>query len=285
MQARAQLFQGDNYGFNIGLVSALGNRFQRLGITLQGYYCHDFLQANAEIRAYYNFRNLGPALHYNELVTSAGMVFGYGAQQTMHNPFLCTVSNQTRYTNSIGYSYNLYFNNIKTSQQTGIIALQFNTVSIITENDIFARPELDRFRTEALLVQYQYKNLYQFAVNCTMWTGQFGNRVTDDKEFPYGCHMDTIGGRYTSYSHGLLSGQFKMIPIEGQTLQGNLGIDAQSVRNFLQNRMVHDIVHKSRNCQIPVLDTAGQQYLYKPGQKMKPAQLYWNAFTGAATFY
>jgi len=283
--ADAQLFCGTNGGFNIGVVTALGNKFQRIGFTFQTYYYHDFAQINAEVRVYHNFKNLGPAKRYNELVIAVGLVLGYGTKQKEHDPFLSVVPNQTHYTNSVGYSYNVYFNKIKTTQQTGIIAFQFKEVSIISENDIFARPMLDRFRTGAFLVQYQYKNLYQFAVNCTLWTGQMGNKVTNDKGFPYGCYMDTVGGVYSNYSHGLLSGQFKMALNKGQTLQANAGIDAEQVRNFVQNRLVHGMINKAKNCHIPMLDTEGNQYLYRPGQKIRPPQFYWNVFTGAATFY
>lgn len=290
--AQAQLFSGTGWGANIGLVAAIGNRFQRIGFTLQSYYYHDFAQGNAEVRVYHNFKNLGPRIQYNELVTSAGVVLGYGGKQTAQNPFISTVSNQTGYMNSVGYSYNLYFNKIKTTQQTGIIALQFNEVSIISENDIFARPILDRFRTGGILVQYQYKNLYQFAINCTMWTGHLKNEVLDTTDYPFMPYMDTaLGGVYTNCSHGLLSGQFKMALNYGQSLQANVGIDAEQVRNAVQNRLVHSwlfgkkLFPRSRNYYMPMIDTAGNQYLYRPDQKIKPAKPYWNMFTAPATFY
>lgn len=292
LPAYAQLISGTGWGANAGIVAALGNRFQRIGLTLQGYYYHDFLQINAEVRAYHNFKNIGPPMQYNELVTSAGLVAGYGAKQTECNHFVSPVSNQTVYKSSVAYSYNLYFNRIRTMQQTGTIAFQFSEISIIAENDIFARPELDRFRTGAFLVQYQYKNLYQFAANCTMWTGQMGERMTATDNAPFRCYMDTTNGVYTNYSHGLLSGQFKTTLNYGQTLQANAGIDAEQVRNFVQNRLIHDMIFiprkwhaKSKNCHIPMLDKDGQPYLYRPGQKIKSVKPYWNIFTSAATFY
>jgi hypothetical protein len=290
MPVYAQLFRGSEGGFNIGLVSALGNKFQRIGLTLQAYYCYDFAQVNAEVRIYRNFKNIGPQEQYNELVTAAGLVLGYGAKQKEHNPFLSVVANQTGYINSAGYSYNVYFNKIKTTQQTGIIALQFNGISIISENDIFARPTLDRFRTGAFLVQYQYNNLYQFAINCTMWAGALGREI-HDIDFPFTCYKDTTNGVYANCSHGLLSGQFRMALDHGQNLQANIGTDAQQVRNFVQNRLIHDMIIvprkwlKPNNCHIPMLDTEGNQYLYKPRQKIKPAEPYLNIFTGASTFY
>lgn len=277
---------------NIGFVSALGNKFQRIGITLQGYYCYGHVQGNAEVRLYRNFRNLGPRKRYNELVTSGGVVVGYGGINTLHNPFLSSISNQTGYRSSVGYSYNLYFNRIKTTQQTGIISLQFRDVSIISENDLLARPELDRFRTGGILVQYQYRDQLQLGVNCTMWTGQMGDHriLISNDFFPYG-YMDTTGGRYTQYSHGLLSAQAKASLGYGQIAQASLGVDAEQVRNFVQNRLIHDMAflprkwHNPRNCHLPMVDTAGNPYLHLPGQKIKRATPYWNVFTSPSIFY
>lgn len=292
VQVQAQLWFQSDRGLNIGFVSALGNRFQRLGITLQGYYCYGHVQGNAEVRFYRNFRNLGPLKKYNELVTSAGVVVGYGGINTLHNPFLSSISNQTGYRSSVGYSYNLYFNRIKTTQQTGTLALQFRDVSIITENDLLARPELDRFRTGAILVQYQHRDQLQLALNCTMWTGQMGDHriLVSNGFFPYG-YMDTTDGRYTQYSHGLLSAQAKANLRYGQVAQADVGVDAEQVRNFVQNRLIHDMAflpkkwHNPRNCHLPMVDTAGNPYLHLPGQKVKRVTPYWNVFTSPSIFY
>lgn len=287
----AQLYSGNGWGVNAGIVSALGNRFQRIGLTLQSYYYRNFVQVNAEVRAYHNFRNLGPAMQYNELVTSAGIVLGYGTKQIEYNPFLNIVGNQTHYTHSFGYSYNLYFDRVKTTQQTGIIALQFNKISLISENDIFARPILDRFRTGALLVQYQYDDHYQFGVNFTMWTGHMKNEITDLSDYPFIPYMDTLNGVYTRYSHGLLSAQCKMLLDHGQNVQGNLGVDAEQVRNAMQNRLIHGWIFgkklfpRSNNYYMPMIDTTGEQYLYRPEQRIRKPKPYWNLFTSPATFY
>eukprot|EP01030_Chromulinospumella_sphaerica_P009988 gene9988-9793_t len=143
-------------------------------------------------------------------------------------------------------------------------------------NDLLARPELDRFRTGGILVQYQYRDQLQLAVNCTMWTGQMGNNriLVSNGFFPYG-YMDTTGGHYTQYSHGLLSTQAKANLGHGQIAQANLGVDAEQVRNFVQNRLIHDLAflpkkwHNPRNCHLPMVDTAGNPYLHLPGQKIK----------------
>lgn len=289
---QAQQLAGHGCGANAGLIAAIGSHFQRVGITLQGYYVYNFVQANAEVRLYRNYRNLGPRLRYNELVTSLGLLAGYGSTLMGDNPFLSTVGNQTGYRNSVGYAYNLYLNKIGTAQRTGTIALQFGSISLISENDLFAKAVLDRYRTGAMLLQYQHRNQYQVGLNCTMWTGEMGTqKITTDKEFPFAAYMDAASGKYTQYSHGLLSAQFKTVLPTYQAVQGSAGVDAEQVRNALQNRFMHDMPFLPRrwrnpkNCHIPMVDTAGRPYLYHKGQQVRAPRVYWNAFSGAAVFY
>lgn len=289
--ASAQQWLAHNQGVTVGVVAAMGNRYQRIGVVAQAYYIHQQVQLNAAVRVYRSYKNTGPAMRYNEIVATSGVVVGYGRQRLTENPFVGVVANQTQYTNSVGYAYNLYLNSIKTSQQTGIVSFQWGDVGIVMENDIFARPTLDRFRTGAFLVSYRHQNLYEWAINCTLWTGQMGNKVTTNAGYPYVGYMDTTGGLYTQYSHGLLSGQMKVAMPMGQNLQANIGVDAEQVRHAVQNRGIHDMVflpskwRSRKNCHIPMLDTVGNQYLYLPAQKIKAARPYWNVFGNGSVFY
>ncbi|MDX2171722.1 MAG: polymorphic toxin type 23 domain-containing protein [Bacteroidota bacterium] len=290
--AQDLLIQNNSLGFSIGANVAIGSHFQRFGLNLNFYYVNNFIQTNSEVRSYVSFKNLGPAKIYNELVLSQGLVFGYGGKKNYLNPFLNSISNQTNYKNSIAYSYNFYFNKIKTTQVTGIAAFQFNHISLITENDIFAKPTLDRFRTGAFLIQYQYLDKFITAINCSMWTGQMGKQTNlDNPNIHSKCYIDTTGGTYTKFSHGLLSAQFKYNIGLGQNLQANLGIDAEQIRDVVQNKLIHDArfipkkLKRRKVCHIPMLDENGNQYLYHPEQKIKPAKLYWNIFSNANLFY
>lgn len=281
-----------NWGFNIGLNAALGTHFQRIGINLNFYYVYEMVQANSEIRAYYSFRNLGPRFIYPELVLSQGIGFGYGVKDTLYNPFIQSISNQTYLENGIFYAYNWYLNKKQTTQRTGIAAFHFNNVTFIAENDLLARPALDRFRTGAFLLQYQYENVFQAAINCTMWTGRMGSKSgIIHPSFHYQCYMDTTNSLYPNYSNGLLSAQFKYLLPYGQTAQANAGIDAEQVRNAVQNHFIHDMrfipkkYNKARNCHIPMLDRNNQQFLYREGQQVRKPKVYLNLFTNASVFY
>ncbi len=286
------LYSDKAFGFNIGANIAIGSHFQRCGVNLNFFYVNDFFQANSEVRAYFSIKNLGPNVICTELVLAQGLVYGYGAKAVFFNPFINSVSNQTAYKYSFAYSYNAYFNKIKTTQQTGIFSFQFDRISVITENDIFARPTLDRFRTGAFLVQYQFEDKFQVAINNTMWTGKMGRmrEATSDKIYSH-CYMDTTQGVYSNLSHGLLSLQFKYNLGLSQNAQLNFGVDAEQIRNAMQNRLIHDArfipkkLKRRRVCHIPMIDDKGNQHLYLEGQKVKPKKLYWNLFGNANIFY
>ncbi len=290
--AQDLIFSNSNYGFNVGANFAFGSHFQRFGMNFNFFYVNKNFQANSEARVYFNLKNLGPKKVYPELTLSQGILFGYGKKQFFFNPFLNSVSNQTGYSQSFAYSYNIYFNKVKTFQQTGIVAFQFDVISLILENDIFARPTLDRFRTGAALIQYQYKDQYQAGINITMWTGKMGFKTNiDTSKIHSHCYMDTTGGIYSNISHGLLSAQFKYNLGLSQNVQVNLGADAEQIRNAVQNRFIHDArfipkkLKKRKVCHIPMLDENGNQYLYKPGQKIKSPKLFLNVFTNPNLFY
>ncbi len=278
----AQLQIEKNFGFNVGFVSAIGTHVQRFGFVFQGYLVSGFAQLNASLRVYENFRNLGPRGEHTEFNASAGFCLGFGEMIKDKNLFMSSIGNQTVYKNSFAYSYNFYYNKIKTSQLTGTIAFQFDRISIIMENDLLAKPALDRFRTGAFLIQYQTK-YFQYAVNCTMWTGQLGNTIKNDSLFPGKGYINTDGGTHSNLSHGLLSSQVKYANHFGQYLQANAGIDAEQVRNTVQNRFLHSVI--PNNYYMPMIDTAGKQYLYRKEQKIKKPKLYLNGYTCPNIFY
>ncbi|MCB0401395.1 MAG: hypothetical protein KDD41_04880 [Flavobacteriales bacterium] len=282
-------YNNGNFGINLGLVAAIGSHFDRFGVNVSTFYVTDRIQINPTFRLYFNARNLGPEKQYVEAVASLGIVYAFGDQDTTDNLFYSPVSNQTHRKNSIGYSYNYYLNNIDMSQFTGTIAFQFGEFSLIAENDLFAQPKLDRFRTGAFLLHYQ-KDHFQYALNTTLFTGQMGERITD-KNYPYNhIYENTHGGKYTQYSHGLLSGQVKYAGPYQQVYQGNLGIDSEWVRHAVQNRLIHDIltfpkITGNTNAHIPMILKDGSQYLFKEDQKVKPPRFFWNAYSNAALFY
>lgn len=289
-----ELTSGPNSNFGVygGLHMGIGTHIQRLGLNIGFFIYQGQIQSNTEVKVYWNLKNLGPSLPHKELVLSQGLVFSYGIKNKAESPFFGIVSNQTGYNYSLAYAYNAYFNSIRSGQQTGILALQFEDLFLITENDLLAKASLDRFRTGAFLCMYQYQNSYQFALNCSMWSGQMGpGQIRNRDGFPARCYMDSSGGVYTNYSHGLLSVQFKAALPYRQQVQVNAGVDAEKVRNFVQNKIMHDMIflpekwRPKNNCHIPMICNDGSPYLYEKNQQLRDPQLYLNLFVNPSCFY
>jgi len=282
----AQQYREGNFGINVGVVLALGTHFDRFGVSLNSYYQKGNVQLNPTLKFYFNAKNLGSNQQYVEGVASLGVVYGYGTKDTNINYFYTPVGNQTLQKNSVGYAYNYYFNTIKTSQFTGTISIQVSDFNFIAENDLFSgTPSLDRFRTGAFLFQYQ-KDKFLYGINTTLFTGQMGQRVTDES-YPFGhIYENTIGGRYTEFSNGLLSAQVQYAGAYYQTYQGNIGVDSERIRHAVQNRFAHDfLIGHGINAHVPMLDINGNQYLFKDGQKIKPMKFYFNGFSNPSIFY
>jgi hypothetical protein len=103
--------------------------------------------------------------------------------------------------------------------------------------------------------------------------------------------MDTTGAVYRKTSGGMLSAQFRYNAGYLQNVQANVGVDAEQIRNAVQNKFIHDMRfipkkwNKSHNCHLPMLDEQGEQYLFRPGQKIRKPRPYLNLYANANVFY
>jgi hypothetical protein len=288
---RAQTFSGKKYGVNIGLLIAAGTHFDRIGISCCGYYANETYQFNPGFKIYYNFKNIGPLKKYFEFAASVGAIISFGRNDSLKNLFISPAGNQTIKINSVGYAFNYYLNHIKTSQATGTVSLQFGKFQIICEDDLFAGGIRDEFRTGSILAQYRDKD-FQYGINFfTGWTGKRGKH-TDDPNYPsQNGYMDMSRSLYGNISAGLFSAQIQYAAPHGQILQGNIGIDAEQVRNLFQNKLVHRLFfspkkgHWRGGSDLPMIDSEGKMYLYKKDQKIRPRKLYANLFANPSLFY
>lgn len=287
----AQTFSTQNMGLNTGLHLAFGTHFQRIGLSCAGYYKNNNYQINPGFKVYYNFKNIGPAKKYFEFSPSIGVLISYGNTDSSTNKFITPVSNQTIRKNSFGYSFNYYFNQIKTAQATGTVSFQFGNFQLICENDLLAGGIRDEFRTGSLLVQYRHQD-FQYTLNLfTGWTGKRG-KVTLDSNYPSrNGYMDMSKSLYGNVSAGLISAQVQYAGDYGQIYQGNVGIDAEQVRNFFQNKLIHRLFFSPKNgrwrggSDLPMIGSNGDMYLYKKGQRVRQAKPYVNVFVNPSLFY
>lgn len=286
----SQFYSSKNLGVNISVIASFGTHFQRFGVLLNAYGVHERFQLNASLRLYHNYKNLGPKNTYNELNSSIGALFAYGKENNELNKFVSSVSNQTNLKNAIAYSYNIWLNKNKTSQVTGTLALHFNKFAIISENDALAKKYLDRFRTGAILVQFQHQQ-FMYAVSSSMWTGKLGSGVRNDTDFKGAGYLNLENNVYGNLSHGLLNAQVSYVDDFNQIYQINTGIDADQVRNVLQNKLMHDMPfipkkwNKAGNLHFPMIDEHGNQYLYHENQKIRPIKFFLNGAINPSIFY
>jgi len=274
-------------GVVAGLTVNVGNKIRNAGIFVSAWGRYDFVQFNSGIRFCYNFKNLGVPGRYMEFNGYGGLLIGWGKCDSVKNPFVNNVSNQTMRRNSFAYSYNIYRDGIGTSQKTGAIALQFNKLSLITENDIIGDNN-DRFRTAGTTIQYRHETTV-LGLSAILWTGEKGERITGT-DYPSRNGYKKLE-RYGQYSHGILCMQAMQYLDYGQNIQTSAGIDSERVRHVVQNKIIHDLAFlparwvKDPSSHAPMLDTDGNMYLYRPEQKIRKPTSYFNAALNPALFY
>lgn len=147
-----------------------------------------------------------------------------------------------------------------------------------------------------MLLQYRNKNI-SIGINNLLWTGANGKRVNDENYPSRFGYMDLTNSQYGNLSHGLLGLQFQFVPIKNyypygkQTLQFNAGVDAEQIRNVIQNKLIHDMYfipkawQKTKNAHIPMISNNGEPFLYKENQKIKKPSLYLNGALNPGLFY
>ena len=275
-----------------GISLSAGTHVNQLGFFIRSITrITNHVQWNNELRISVYLRNLGPKKSHLEAQWSTGPVFGYGKTWYSKSNFLYKNSNLTGYQHSASYNYNLYFNTIRTSQQTGTLSLSFGDFYLSHENDLLARPRLDRFRTAAIQIAYQVEK-FRFSITQNNWTGMLGKSVKDSTYPSPAGYLDTTANRYGLISHGILSisGEY----LESAYLQQmklSAGADAEQIRHCIQNRVVHDGCllpsgwRNQNNFHLPMIDSNGHQYLFRKDQKIKKPRIYLNAFLNSDIIY
>lgn len=269
----AQLVAQPKYRFGFSILA--GTHVNRVGGFFEASYNVDPFVFYNRTAAYYAFQSLGPKISGLELQNQTGFNVGWGKEQKHFDTRLV----RSPRTNSIGYSYNIYLDNRKTSQVTGTINMQFNKILIAVENDIFAHGYYDRYRTGALRIGYADSNIYA-GTQLILWTGQHSGKRIVDSTYPgqYG-YMDLLNGRYGQYSSGIASA-FIQYRAGKATASASGGVDAEQLRHLFQNKFLHDMLFipkawkKHPNAHIPMVSRDGKPYVYHFGQRVRPVKPY-----------
>jgi len=286
----------DNFGGRIGATIQLGKPVNRIGLVANIFYHYDFVEVDLEWRGHYNFSNYGPPLKGWESQITTGLTFAVGKKDTLLTSYFAMPFFQhTGRKFAANYALHFYNDQVETSQRSGTIALQFGRVHIVTQNDAFGSFRGgDEFRTGAFSVFYENKN-WLYELKTVLWTGVTsgeGTQTFRDTDYPcrFG-YRDICGAKYGRFSHGVLAGQVHRVLDYGQIVQVGIGVDSERVRNFIQNKLIHDMYFfpskwtNVRNLHIPMLDENGDAFTYQVGQKIKPASWYLNLALNSGSFY
>lgn len=293
---KGQIRVNDQIGISGGLTFTFGTTVNRIGIAANAYWVDDFVQINFTTRVFYGFTHLGPRpnLPGPEIQLSIGAVAGFGPPKEEPNPILSVVSNQTGRTYAAGYAFNLYWDKRQTSQRSGTIAIELNQFQIATENDMLAGGLEDKFRTGTLSFAYR-KDQAEYGMKVVLWTGNSRSpEVTRVRKSKYPSrfgYKNVTKGTYGKFSHGILTLGVKYAFDYGQTGSAQIGIDSEYVRHFLQNRFIHDMwfvprgLTKAKNPHYPMLTDDGKPFLYKEGQRVKPASFFFSLGLNEGMYY
>ncbi len=293
-QTFAQQEDEIEWGARIGISFNFGTKVNRLGLGLGLWLYNDWGQLNYWGSAYYCFNSWGPNLRKWEVQNAIGIVGSWGelveAEHALHSP----VSLQNKRPYGIAYAYIWYNDNIETSQNTGLIAIHLNSFSILSENDALIGKGTDKFRTGATQFIYRFDQT-QISLSNILWTGDpkfGGSKRMKGTKYPakFG-YFDLQNAKYGKHSHGTLQLQVEHVFDYWQSARIVLGIDAEQIRHFVQNKLIHDMPffpqkwNKAENPHYPMLDTEGNAYLFLPKQDIRAARFFLDCSLNPSLFY
>jgi len=299
--SKSELFKDSQTYCNLylGLKFQFGYKINRIGWFLGAYGVQSSFQISTYVAEMYNFNSYGADKKGFETQISASILVGYGNENKRENYFNTIVSNHTNFESGVGYAYNLYFDQIGTSQRTGSLFLHFDKLLITHENDIFGEIRSDKFRSAAVYAGYRFENEdymdTYWGLNATLWHGRADSdsafTVTDTYYPSRFGYRDLTKAEYGHFSHGFLSLQVDQSWIFYQNLRVNIGVDSEHVRNVLQNKIIHDMYFLPKKVihtqlpNYPMLDETGFPYLYLPNQKIKTAKFFYSLGLNSGVFY
>ena len=273
-----QFFIGAQAGFSF----TFGSHQNRLGLIIKGFVGYDFVQLNPQMAFYKNFRSIGANQPAWETQIRLGAVVSWGRRDSIRQVFVNEISNQTLKNYSLAYAYIWYKDTQGTRQKAGALAFQARKFQFAMENDFLCFIAQDRYRTGAVALAYQVLPHTRLILKHVSYTGDPYGQGTNwrrDTDFParFG-YMDMNNVLLGDRSIGSLTvGAEQALPFYQQA-NFDVGIDAEQVRNAMQNKFIHDNPlipanwgdnPEGKNPHIPMLDRKNKSYLYQKEQKIR----------------
>jgi len=284
------------FGYTFGFAFSFGTITNRIGIHNAFFINNDNIQGNLETNLYYNFQSLGKKQKGWEYQLGAGIQLGFGKTDTIPNDFIGLTENNTFRDYAIGFSYNRYWDQLGTTQSTGIINTNILNFNLSSENDLFGNliHQHDRYRTGSFLIEYQY-NRTKIGINALLWTYDYSNCLIIDDESTkkwsrFGYYKDEMP-KDKNTSLGVFGLKISQNLPYRQKANLSIGVNGEKFRNGMQNKLIHDqpffpiSLVKRKPPHIPMLTTDGKQYLYQENQTIKPSEFYFHLGLNELPFY
>jgi len=270
----------------VTLTANLGSHLQRSGVRFRTNVEHSNWQAFSSIKFQWNKKGFGPINNSIESIISLGGSFTHGDLNPTDDSYAYlpfTLFREAKQKYSYGYSFDYFIDRHKTSQGTGSVLIKLDDFYLIGTNDILGNLSgRDQYRTGSFAIAYTHDQVVVYS-KVLMWTGQTRcakmKRVKQPVSFrsKYG-YKDNSECNYSHLSHGILSigGVYRVNSHWMPMLE--IGRDDERIRNTVQNRLIHDMPfipakwNGAQNLHIPMIDSDGELYLFKEGQKVKPSK-------------
>ncbi len=219
-------------------------------------------------------KQLGPKESFVELQFSSFLSFAWGTQDSSFFIFPIRIAPQK---NALRIHIYYYLDSRKTSQWSAAFGYRYHRHLVLTENDAFTFSAEDKFRTGAVGYYFYSDQGWQWHAKLLLWTGDpKGAPVYQDSLYKsrFG-YKDLSQQPYGRYSHGILALGFYYPQWYG--LYISMGLDAEQIRHWTQNRLIHDAYFiprkwlKARNPHYPMLNRAGLPVI-RPNDKPRPAR-------------
>ena len=289
--------QADDLKVHLQVIVNLGSPVNNLGCRLVATYQVD---PSAELALgysiTYNLRNYGPKKRHLEHSILGSAHYLWADQSDPIDDFTYIKYIDSRSTlNSLGYTWERYFNKIGTTQNVGTIHFRLDKTILQFSNDAFANTDgKDRFRTGAFNIGWLENDTYYYS-KLLIWVGDFHCKAAKkykDTDYParWG-YKDISECNYGNLSHGILSFG-AMHDVGGGQMAGiDFGIDAEQIRNTVQNKVIHDMyfipnfMNKTKNLHIPMKTKNGENYMFLEDQEIRAARFVWQLSLNPSSLY
>lgn len=285
----AQLFESNGFGVTGGIHLNVGTHFNRIGFQVNAYYLNTFVQANTGFYGSFNAPWKAPKENHFEGQWYLGINFYWG-QDSIDRYLINETGLNSDAPWGLGYYFTRYWDTRNTGQNSGGFNFYLHRFNLSTENDLFAGEGRDRFRTGALQLGFWYGDFY-FSYMAQMWTGETRGApriLPDETVYPgTGGYKDLSDSYLGKTSQGIAALRVNYRLPFAQNVRTEIGIDAEQIRHFFQNKLIHDPAStlERPNPHYPMLQKNGCPYLMNGENEIRKPYFYFQMGGNLPTFY